>query len=264
MTPFGKHQDKSIKQLTQGGPWIVRWDDAGWREGAAPRGVLQQFNGRDTWKGRDMIPRRACIARDGACRDCPWVNVENACRQCQVLRFHLAVNYVKAGARRHCPRDRRGEDVLGRQGTQLQCVRWCLGCTRHGFRQTQIAGDGSGNRTSFREHVTEAIQCVSWISMHPWAECNMREFGTTQRHFAAVAAKNHRHSVHNPLAPVIKPHIRWRKSSPAAPITYPLTLPMLARPSATGLPPRSFAAKQGLFHAQRAIGAAGHSLCLPR
>ena len=54
---------------------------------------------------------------------------------------------------------------------------------------------------------------------------HMREYGTTQRQFAAVSAKNHRHSVHNPLA-------QYRDSYSiddilrAPPITYPLTLPM--------------------------------------
>jgi acetyl-CoA acetyltransferase len=55
----------------------------------------------------------------------------------------------------------------------------------------------------------------------------MRTFGTTQRQIAAVAAKNHGHSVRNPYS-------QFRKSFTieeilaAPPITYPLTLPMCA------------------------------------
>jgi acetyl-CoA acetyltransferase len=54
---------------------------------------------------------------------------------------------------------------------------------------------------------------------------HMREFGTTQRHFAAVAAKNHQHSVHNPLAQYQTAYT-VEEILAAAPITYPLTLPM--------------------------------------
>jgi acetyl-CoA acetyltransferase len=54
---------------------------------------------------------------------------------------------------------------------------------------------------------------------------HMKTFGTTQRQIAAVAAKNHQHSVHNPFS-------QYRKAFTidevlaAPPITYPLTLPM--------------------------------------
>jgi acetyl-CoA acetyltransferase len=56
---------------------------------------------------------------------------------------------------------------------------------------------------------------------------HMLKWGTTQRQIAAVSAKNHQHSVHNPWS-------QFRKSFTidevlaAPPITYPLTLPMCA------------------------------------
>jgi acetyl-CoA acetyltransferase len=55
----------------------------------------------------------------------------------------------------------------------------------------------------------------------------MKTHGTTQRQIAAVSAKNHGHSVHNPYS-------QFRKAFSiedilaAPPITYPLTLPMCA------------------------------------
>jgi acetyl-CoA acetyltransferase len=55
----------------------------------------------------------------------------------------------------------------------------------------------------------------------------MKNFGTTQRQVAAIAAKNHMHSVHNPLAQFRKPFtIEEVLASP--PITYPLTVAMCA------------------------------------
>lgn len=56
---------------------------------------------------------------------------------------------------------------------------------------------------------------------------HMRRYGTTQRQIAAVAAKNHQHSVHNPLAQFRDPYTIEQVLA-APPITYPLTLPMCA------------------------------------
>ena len=53
----------------------------------------------------------------------------------------------------------------------------------------------------------------------------MREFGTTQRQLAAVASKNHAHSVKNPLSQYQK-EFSVEEVLAAAPITFPLTLPM--------------------------------------
>ncbi|MBF5091420.1 thiolase family protein [Novosphingobium sp. NBM11] len=54
---------------------------------------------------------------------------------------------------------------------------------------------------------------------------HMQRYGTTQRHIAAVAAKNHQHSVHNPLAQFRDP-MSIEQVMAAPPITWPLTLPM--------------------------------------
>ena len=55
----------------------------------------------------------------------------------------------------------------------------------------------------------------------------MKNFGTTQRQIAAVAAKNHMHSVHNPLSQFRKP-FTIEEVLASKPITYPLTIAMCA------------------------------------
>jgi acetyl-CoA acetyltransferase len=55
----------------------------------------------------------------------------------------------------------------------------------------------------------------------------MKTYGTTQRQIAAVAAKNHQHSVHNPFAQFRK-HFSIEEVLAAQPITFPLTVPMCA------------------------------------
>ena len=56
---------------------------------------------------------------------------------------------------------------------------------------------------------------------------HMKHYGTTQRHLAAVSAKNHGHSVHNPYSQFRKA-FTIEEILAAPPITYPLTLPMCA------------------------------------
>jgi acetyl-CoA acetyltransferase len=80
------------------------------------------------------------------------------------------------------------------------------------------------------------------------ARFNIRELGHTQRQYAAIASKNHAHSVHNPRA-------QFRRSFTVAeilaapPITYPLTLPMCA-PISDGAAAAVLCTKSGL----RALG----------
>jgi acetyl-CoA acetyltransferase len=84
-----------------------------------------------------------------------------------------------------------------------------------------------------------------------FARFHMRRFGTTARQFAAVAAKNHRHSVDNPRA-------QYRRSFTveevlaAQPIAYPLTIPMCA-PISDGAAAVIVCSKRGLER----LGAAG-------
>ena len=56
---------------------------------------------------------------------------------------------------------------------------------------------------------------------------HMKTYGTTQRQIAAVSAKNHQHSVHNPYSQFRKP-FTIDEVLAAPPITYPMTLPMCA------------------------------------
>ncbi|MEZ5507608.1 MAG: thiolase family protein [Gammaproteobacteria bacterium] len=56
---------------------------------------------------------------------------------------------------------------------------------------------------------------------------HVREYGVTQRQVAAICAKNHQHSVHNPNAQFRVPY-SIDDVLAAPPITYPLTLPMCA------------------------------------
>jgi acetyl-CoA acetyltransferase len=80
---------------------------------------------------------------------------------------------------------------------------------------------------------------------------HMKTYGTTQRQIAAVAAKNHKHSVHNPLAQFQKDFsIDEVLASP--PIAYPLTT-LMCSPISDGAPPAVLCNAAGL----KRLGGAG-------
>jgi acetyl-CoA acetyltransferase len=84
---------------------------------------------------------------------------------------------------------------------------------------------------------------------------HMKTYGTTQRQIAAVAAKNHRHSVHNPLAQFQKPFtIDEVLASP--PIAYPLTT-LMCSPISDGAAATVLCNADGL---KRLNGAAGRAV----
>jgi acetyl-CoA acetyltransferase len=74
----------------------------------------------------------------------------------------------------------------------------------------------------------------------------MKTFGTTQRQLAAIAAKNHQHSAHNPLAQYQRP-FTVEEVLAAQPITYPLTLPMCS-PVSDGAAAAIVCSNVGLKH----------------
>jgi acetyl-CoA acetyltransferase len=81
-----------------------------------------------------------------------------------------------------------------------------------------------------------------------WARFHMREFGTTQEQIAAVSAKNHAHSVENPLAQYRNAYT-VEEVLAAPPITFPLTLPMCA--------PISDGAAAAILCTEKALGRLG-------
>ena len=87
------------------------------------------------------------------------------------------------------------------------------------------------------------------------ARNHMKRYGTTQHQIAAVAAKNHQHSVHNPLAQFQQPMtIEQVLASP--PIAYPLTTAMCS-PISDGAAAALLCTAAGL---ERLRGASGRAV----
>jgi len=220
MTPFGKHLERSLKSLTAEAFEGVLED-----AGASTSDIQAAFFGNCVqvhMEGQDMVRGEIALRACGLAR-IPVVNVENACATAATA-FHLAVNYVRAGA----------ADIVLAIGAEKMFATdkarmfsafdgaWDVH-TAEANRDTLVAmGDGVAEPPGSRSERPYSVFMDVYAGL---SRLHMKTFGTTQRQIAAVAAKNHQHSTHNPRAQYQRP-FTVEEVLAAPPITYPLTLPM--------------------------------------
>jgi acetyl-CoA acyltransferase len=220
MTRFGKHPDKSVKDLTAEAVQQVLAD-----AGCGIGQVQAAFFGNSTqghMEGQDMI-RGELALRSIGLQGVPIVNVENACASASTA-FHMALNYVKADAADivlAVGAEKMFSDDKARSFSAFDGA-WDVHDTEAGTRKLLDMGRGIEPPAGSKSTKPYSVFMDIYASM---GRLHMREYGTTQRHFAAVSAKNHRHSVHNPLAQYREAY-SVEEILRAAPITYPLTVPM--------------------------------------
>ena len=239
MTRFGRHQERSVKDLTREAVELALADG-----GCGIADVQAAFFGNSTqghMEGQEMIRGQLALRAMGM-QSLPVVNVENACASASTA-FHLAVNYVKAGA----------ADIVLAVGAEKMFSAdkermfssfdgaWDVHDTRAGTQRLLDMGKGIEPPPGSHSPKPYSVFMDIYASM---GRLHMREYGTTQRQFAAVSAKNHQHSVHNPLAQY---RIAYSVDDVlnAAPITYPLTLPMCS-PISDGAAAAIVCNKEGL------------------
>jgi acetyl-CoA acetyltransferase len=222
MTPFGKFLEIDIKALTRTAV------DAALADAGADAGGLQAAFfancSQGHMEGQDMVRGQVALRAMGIER-IPVVNVENACASGSTA-LHLAVGYVRAG----------GADIALAIGAEKMYAQdkqrtfgifdgaWDVHTIEENQRRLLALGEGvevpAGSRSPKPYSVFMDIYAA-------FGRMHMRDFGTTQRQLAAVAAKNHAHSVHNDRAQYRDPY-SIEQVLAAAPITFPLTLPMCA------------------------------------
>lgn len=239
MTPFGKLQELSVKQLTQQAVEGALTD-----AGCAGKDLDGAFFSNAVqghMEGQHIIRGQIALRAMGI-QGIPVVNVENACASASSA-FNLAVNFLRAGAgdvavavgaekmfsddkERMFSAFDSGWDIYSADEIRQRLLKLGAGV------------DVPPNTTSPRPYSVFMDVYAAFARFH------MRKFGTTQRQIAAVAAKNHDHSVNNPLAQYRKP-FTVDEVLAAAPITYPLTLPMCA-PISDGAAAAVLCTKSGL------------------
>lgn len=219
MTPFGRHLDKSHAELTRAAV-LAAVNDAG----AAPdaldmtiyANVVQGF-----LAGEMSIPGEFALRPLGI-QGVRTMHVEAACASSTVA-FHVAYEYIRAGL---------AETVL------------VVGCEKlysddpdrkfRVFQQPLDIEEAERYLAATQGKLAEAPPGVDAPSVNAMmdayaaqARLHMATYGTTARQIAAVAAKNHSHSVHNPLS-------QYRKAMSvdevlaARLVAWPLTVPMCA------------------------------------
>ncbi|MBP7779974.1 MAG: thiolase family protein [Burkholderiaceae bacterium] len=220
MTQFGRHLQSTVASLADDAFQAVLKD-----AGITRQDIQRAFYSGVTQsplQGQHAIPGQVVFAHLGLV-GLPVYNVENACAS-GTSAFQLAVQSLRAG---DC-------DVALALGSEKMNIAdkkrsialfeggWDVSQAEENAARLLALGEGvevpegsESDRPYSRFMAIYAAMCRFW----------MKNFGTTQRQIAAVAAKNHMHSVHNPLSQY-RQAFTIEEVLAAAPITYPLTIPM--------------------------------------
>ncbi|HET8883804.1 MAG TPA: thiolase family protein [Solimonas sp.] len=222
MTVFGRHPERSLAELA-GEALEGALTDAGCtRADLGAAYYAGMTNG--PLQGQSAVPGQVVFSRIGI-DGMPIFNVENACASGSSA-FHLAVQSLRAGA---C-------DVALALGAEKMNIAdrakamalfetgWDVSRIEANVAQLMSLGDGVEPPPG-----SESERPYSRFMAIYGALCrhHMKTWGTTQRQIAAVCAKNHAHSVHNPYSQYRQPFTIDAVLA-APPITWPLTLPMCA------------------------------------
>jgi acetyl-CoA acetyltransferase len=222
MTPFGKLLDVDVYDMIASAVNNALQDAGAGAEqiesvyyGAVTHGLLQ---------GQYCVPGPIAMRRMGI-EDVPVFSVENACATGSSA-LHLAAQALRAGS---C-------DIalaVGAEKMNVSDKAKMFSVFDSGWDITTV----EANKNLLLEMGKGVEPPLGTMSQRPYsvfmdvyaafARSHMKRYGTTQRQIAAVASKNHTHSVHNPLS-------QYRVAYTiddvlaAPPIAYPLTLPMCA------------------------------------
>ena len=220
MTPFGRMLDKDIKTMTKEAV-NAALADAGLEATALQAAYFA--NASQGHMEKQHMVRGQIALRSMGIGQIPVVNVENACASGSSA-LNLAVTFLKAGegdialavgAEKMFSKDR--ELMFGAFDGA-----WDVSRKDEIGKRLMRLGEGVDappGTTSDKPYSVFMDVYAAFSRYH------MARFGTTQRQIAAVAAKNHRHSVENPLSQFRNSYSIDEVLS-APPITYPLTLPM--------------------------------------
>ena len=220
MTPFGRHLELDVKQLTR---WAV--DEALTDAGLATSDIQAAYFSNATqghMEGQHMV-RGEVALRSMGIGEIPVVNVENACASGSTA-LQLAITAVKAGDV-DIALAVGAEKMVSSDRDRMFSVfdgAWDVATQQANIRKLLELGEGVEPPAGSASDKPYSVFMDVYAA---FSRFHMKRFGTTQRQLAAVAAKNHTHSVHNALSQYRKP-FSTDEVLAAAPITYPLTLPM--------------------------------------
>ena len=222
MTEFGRHPDRSLQDMALEALNGALADARAQRSDIGAVFYAGITNGQ--LQGQLSIPGQVVCSKIGI-EGVPIYNVENACASGSTA-VHLAVQSLRAGA----------TDVALALGAEKMVVPdkmktlslfeagWDVSTAEENYATLVRMGEGIVLPAGSESDRPYSKFMAIYAAMCRW---HMKTYGTTQRQIAAVCAKNHNHSVHNPYSQFRKP-FTIEEVLDAPPITYPITLPMCA------------------------------------
>ncbi len=220
MTPFGTYLDKTHDDLTATAVRSALADC-----GAATESIGMAIYGsvvQPALSGNYVVPGQFALRKMGIAT-IPVLNVENACASSSSA-LSIAYDYVRTGladvvlavgVEKLNTEDRDARFKVFNQPADIAQAESFLERNGPRLAPLEVQVDKSGPRSILMDSYAAS------------ARLHMQRFGSTQRQLAAVAAKNHCHSVHNPMAHFRKPFTIDEVLAGRA-VSYPLTVPMCA------------------------------------
>lgn len=219
MTPFGRHLNKTHTELAQAAVREALEDS-----GVSPRevdtaiysNVVQAFVA-----GEMSIPGEFALRPLGI-TGVRGFHVEAACAS-GTMAFHLGFDLIRSGladvvlavgVEKLYSEDRDKKFAVFQQTLDVEVARKYL-------RET------AGRLAPVPDEAQRESPNVLMEAYAAQARLHMATYGSTREQFAAVSAKNHVHSVHNPLSQYRNPMTIDQVLS-AATVAWPLTVPMCA------------------------------------
>lgn len=219
MTPFGRHLDRSHSSLAQEAARLAMAD-----AGIEPQAidstvyatVVQGF-----FAGEMSIPSQFALRPLGI-SGVRTLTVEAACAS-SMIALHQAIQQVQSGnsnmalvvgVEKLYTTDRGKKFAVFQQPLDTEIARKYIADTRDIVVPSPREFDQTGPNAMMNCYAAQA-------------RLHMQTFGTTQAQIAAVAAKNHKHSVHNPLSQY-RNDMTVEQILAAPTVSWPLTVPMCA------------------------------------
>ncbi|MCT2399319.1 thiolase family protein [Novosphingobium mangrovi (ex Huang et al. 2023)] len=219
MTPFGRHLDRTHSDLAQEAVRLALGDagiGAGEIDSTVYATVVQGF-----FAGEMSIPSQFALRPLGI-SGVRTLTVEAACAS-STIGLHQAVQQVLAGAsdvalvvgvEKLFSRDRDKKFAVFQQPLDIAVAQEYVRATRSLVEPAPEGFDQPGPNALMDAYAAQA-------------RLHMKTYGTTRAQIAAVASKNHMHSVHNPLSQYREP-MTVEEILAAPNVSWPLTVPMCA------------------------------------
>ncbi|MBL4919131.1 thiolase family protein [Szabonella alba] len=255
MSRFGRFKDQTIKSLTRTAVTAALQDC-----GATDTDIDAAFFGnvsQSFMEGQHMVPGQVALRAMGFERT-PVTNIENACASSSTA-LNAAFAHVKAGLADitlAVGAERMSADKI--KGFNVFDGAWDV--TMADETAEGLAYLGAGLDVP-ADRMAEAEQRSLFMDVYAsLARYHMKTYGTTERHLAAIASKNHNHSQHNPLAQYQMP-MSVDEVLASRMITYPLTLAMCA-PISDGAAAAVICNEEGLRKLGLEPGASGRAVAI--